>query len=319
MKVFSVSSLAGLALVALAGCSESVSNPLMAPTGPLATKAGTPLVRGFTSQSGVVPTAYSGNTTGEGSSSCSALGFGSSGTKVDGAYAASVGGYQFTVSGDSKQYLAFAPAGTVPTSTILAVIVKGGDAYDVYDYRSNPRTSDAGLTSPYNHGGNIPTISHYVVCYGPGTPPGFTKTLVGVMKIGPGGPGTMMDDPSWTPGSSLVVIPWGETRWLEWNLSYTLPAGVTGTITENAQTVCGSLGTFILQCSFNESPVTYPIYTWSGLTGTGTVPVMTDLGGGGGGSCGDHLFTNTATLTPSVGATLTASKTITVRVVCPTP
>lgn len=317
MKALTASSLTGLALLALTGCGESVSNRLMAPTdGPSATKAGTPIMRGLTSSAGVVPTAYDGNTSGDGSSSCSALGFGSTGTKVDGAYSQKVGGYQFTVSGSEKQYLAFAPSGT-PTSTILAVIVKGGDAYEVYNYRNNPRTSDAGLTSPYNHGGNIPTISHYVVCYGPYTPPIFTKTLVGVMKEG-ATIGSMEDDLSWRDHPDLVIIPWGRTRWLDWQLSYTLPPGVTGIITENATTVCGSLGTFRLQCTFNENPATYPIYTWSGLSGQGAVLVMNDLGGGGAGSCGDHDYTNTATLALSNGTTLTASKTITVRVVCPT-
>jgi hypothetical protein len=47
---------------------------------------------------------------------------------------------------------------------------------------------------------------------------------------------------------------------------------------------------------------------------------MIDLGGGGAGSCGDKVFTNTAKLTLSSGGTpLTAAKAITVRVVCPNP
>ena len=307
-----------LALAAASACSDSTSARLLAPDDAAsATKASGTVTRTYTSQDGVTATTYDGNTSGEGNSSCSALGLGSTGWKVDGAYSQSVTGYRFTVSGSEKQFLAFAPvAGTTPTTSILAVIVKGGPAYNVYRYTG--QTSDAGLTSPVNGGGNIPTISHYVVCYGPRPPVLFTKKLVGVMKEG-SAIGLMEDDPTWPAHPDLVIIPWGKTRWLDWELSYTLPAGVTGYVTENAETVCGSLGTFRLQCTFNENPVTYPIYTWSGLSGQGTVMVMNDLGGGGAGSCGDHDYTNTATLTLSDGRTLTASKTITVRVVCPTP
>jgi hypothetical protein len=143
--------------------------------------------------------------------------------------------------------------------------------------------------------------------------PTLTKTLVDVMKSGDT-PGSMIHDDAWVPGEP-VVIPVDETRWLDYEVAYTLPGGKTGTISENAQTVCGSLGTFILQCSFNESPVTYPIYSWPDLSGSGSVIVHIDLGGGGGGSCGDHTFTNTAVLTPSSGRPVTATNTITVRVV----
>jgi hypothetical protein len=156
-------------------------------------------------------------------------------------------------------------------------------------------------------------ITVRVVCPPPIT---ITKTLVGVMKEG-ATPGSMMPDPAWTPGSSLVVIPIGSTRWMDFAVSYTLPAGVTGTITEDSHAVCGTLGTFILQCSFNLAPTSTGVYSWSVVSGGNPVIVPIDLGGGGGGSCGDHIFTNTAKLTPSVGSAVSASKDITVRVVCP--
>lgn len=272
----------------------------------------------YTSWDGVTPTTYSGNTSGDGSSSCSVLGFGSNGTKVDDANSQTVSGYRFTVSG-SGQSLSFAPiAGTTPATAIRAVIVKGGPNYNVYVY-SGGQTTDAGLVSPLNGGGNIPTISHYVVCYGPRpTPSTLTKKLVGVMKQG-ATIGSMIPDPAWTPGSSIVVIPIGETRWLSYEVSYTLPTGATGTITEDSHAVCGTLGTFRLQCSFNLAPTTTGVYSWSVTGPSGAVTVPIDLGGGGAGSCGDQVFTNTATLTPSIGSPVTASAPITIRVVCPPP
>jgi hypothetical protein len=157
-------------------------------------------------------------------------------------------------------------------------------------------------------------ITVRVVCPPPIT---LTKKLVGVMRMGPGGPGTMEPDPAWAPGSDLVVIPIGQTRWLDYEVSYTLPAGVTGTITEDSNAVCSTLGTFILQCAFNLAPTPTGVYSWSVASGGTPVLVPIDLGGGGGGSCGDHKFTNTAKLTPSIGSPVSASKDITVRVVCP--
>jgi hypothetical protein len=312
----------GLALAAAAACSESSSSRLMAPSdGASATKSsggsgGTAGTR-YTSMGGVTPTTYEGNTSGGGSSSCSALGFGSNGTKVDGASSQTIAGYKFTVSAD-KQSVSFAPvAGTTPTTAIVAVIVKGGPAYNVYDYSGNFRLSDGGLTSPLNGGGNIPQISHYVVCYGPKPvtpPPTLTKDLIDVMTHG-STPGSMISDPVWLADKSVVVIPIGETRWLDFELKYTLPAGVTGTITENSAEVCGTLGTFILQCSFNVAPTPNGIYSWN-VSGSGSFLVMIDLGGGGGGSCGDRKFINTARLTTSTGTVVVVTKEILVRVVC---
>jgi hypothetical protein len=146
--------------------------------------------------------------------------------------------------------------------------------------------------------------------------PTLTKTLVDVMKAGPT-VGSMVHDDAWVPGMPLV-IPVDQTRWLFYQLSYTLPAGMTGTISENSVTVCGSLGTFRIQCSFNESPVTAPVYSWPAVSGAGSVTVQIDLGGGGAGMCGDRLFTNTAVLTPSSGPPVTATFTSPIRVVAGT-
>jgi hypothetical protein len=316
--------LMGLALATAAACSDSTSR-LMAPIdGPNATKvseqAGGSVSRMYTSSSGVTATTYSGNTSGDGGSSCLALGFGRNGTKVDGASSSTLAGYRFTVSANG-QSLSFAPvSGATPTSAILVVVVKGGPAYNVYNYSGTVRISDGGLISPLNGGGNVPTISHYVVCFGlmPNTPATISKKLVGVMKEGPT-IGSMEPDPNWQPGQTVVSIPYGKTRWLDYEVTYTLPSGVTGTITEDSHAVCGTLQTFILQCSFNLAPTPTGVYAWSGLSGAGSITVPIDLGGGGGGSCGDHVFTNTAKLIPSVGGAVSASTDITVRVVCPAP
>jgi hypothetical protein len=308
----------GLALAAAAACSDSTSSRLMAPTdGSSASKSPGTTSATYTSSGGVVARTYQGNTNGEGGATCSALGFGSNGTKIDGAYSRTIAGYQITISAD-KQSLSFAPvAGTTPTSVVLAVIVKGGTSFNVYDYSGSIRLSDGGLVSPANGGGGTPQISHYVVCVGPRpvTPPTLTKTLTAVFKSGTS-PGSMIPDPDWTPGQTTIVIPIGETRWLHYDVQYTLPSGVTGTITENKAEVCGTLGTFILQCSFDLAPTSNGIYSWTVASGAGTVMVPIDLGGGGGGSCGDQKFVNTAKLTPSIGAPVYASHEITVRVVC---
>ena len=62
-------------------------------------------------------------------------------------------------------------------SPSFTVYVKGGPAYDSYEYtgtEAHPAyPSDTGLHSPYNRGGNIAAISHYLVCGQPAstTPP----------------------------------------------------------------------------------------------------------------------------------------------------
>jgi hypothetical protein len=68
-------------------------------------------------------------------------------------------------------------------SPSFTVYVKGGPAYDTYDYTGSAAhpsfPSDAGLHSPYNPGGNIAMISHYLVCGQPTTAkgtPGLTTT-----------------------------------------------------------------------------------------------------------------------------------------------
>jgi hypothetical protein len=74
----------------------------------------------------------------------------------------SQGGVTFTTTITNGTYLAFTQSGL----DSFTIYVKGGPAYDEYDY-TGPfagTTSDSGLHMPVNNGGNISTISHYLVC-----------------------------------------------------------------------------------------------------------------------------------------------------------
>jgi hypothetical protein len=76
-------------------------------------------------------------------------------------------GGAYDVSADRKTFAWSSTAGSVSF-----VVVKGGpDAY-VYDYDGGAK-SDSGLVSPLNRGGQVPAISHVLLCRGekPPTPP----------------------------------------------------------------------------------------------------------------------------------------------------
>jgi len=83
----------------------------------------------------------------------------------------------FKVSADLKE-LSWTSTG----AEVLGVVVKGGDNYNLYDYKSTPpkEMQDAKLHSPLKNG-KIPQISHYNVCYmpdvavGQGCTPGFWR------------------------------------------------------------------------------------------------------------------------------------------------
>jgi hypothetical protein len=82
-----------------------------------------------------------------------------SGTFDDGALAGT-----YTVS-DDRTTFDWAST-TVPVSF---VVVKGGTDANVYRYAG--ATSDSGLVSPLNGGGQVPAISHVLLCYGEQPPP----------------------------------------------------------------------------------------------------------------------------------------------------
>jgi hypothetical protein len=133
----------------------------------------------------------------------------------------------------------------------------------------------------------------------------FTKRISKVFTMANG---QMVEEP-YTQGQPLN-IPVGETRWVEYELAYSLPAGVTGTITENHDAVCATVSAG-MHCGFNTNGV----YTWS-VRGTGKVLVDIDLSNDTG--CGVGSFTNTAVLTPKRGAPITAVAATNINLICPT-
>jgi hypothetical protein len=118
----------------------------------------------------------------------------------------------------------------------------------------------------------------------------------------------MIDDPTWTVGQP-VNIPVGETRWVRYEVTYTLPSGVTGTITENPNAVCATVSAG-MHCGFNTGGV----FSWS-VSGSGKILVDIDLSNDRG--CGAGSFTNTAVLTPSVGKPISAVAPATINLICP--
>ena len=94
---------------------------------------------------------------------------------VDNPSSATKGAVTGTVSGSSKQLLAVTATDALDGTT-LEVFIKGGP--NTYDYQvpvGSTGASVSGLTAPRNGGGNIPTISHYLICQSrtssPSTPP----------------------------------------------------------------------------------------------------------------------------------------------------
>jgi hypothetical protein len=168
-----------VATVGLAACSDSPSSPAgVAPSPvPLLAKAPT------TQSTPVGATFISGNLAGEGNAVCSNVvvnpgGKSWSGQKLDPPVNSTVAGYQFTLSGGGK-YLTFTPTGAPTALAIFAVVVKGGSNTYVY---TNPAAGTQ-MQSPAGGGGNVPEISHYVVCFGQAsTTITATKTATGSRK-----------------------------------------------------------------------------------------------------------------------------------------
>jgi hypothetical protein len=101
------------------------------------------------------------------------------GFKIDPPVAYSDGSVSTAISSDGR-YLSFATSDDV---NLLAVIVKGGPSYNLYDYVPYSYDSDQLLHSPVSQKGNktiLPQISHYNVCYevvggGEGCTPGYWR------------------------------------------------------------------------------------------------------------------------------------------------
>lgn len=101
-----------------------------------------------------------------------------------------------TLSADGKSL-----AWSITNARMLAVIVKGGPNYHLYDYLTDGRslTSDTGLHSPLMKR-NVPQVSHYNVCYlpepqgGAGCTPGFWRN------------NTPANRPAWSTITSMFDI-----------------------------------------------------------------------------------------------------------------
>jgi hypothetical protein len=129
----------------------------------------------------VSPTVHAGNV-----NSCSDIVRGAYGANVDGR--AGSGTFDdgtlsgtYTISDDGTTF--DWASGSIPVSF---VVVKGGTDANVYRYAG--AMSDGGLVSPLNRGGQLPTISHVLVCYGEQPPPPpATGRIVIEKKTAPAG------------------------------------------------------------------------------------------------------------------------------------
>lgn len=302
-----------LALVDLAACADS-HIPALTGVGDTAPSASVNVGYRNTnpplSFDNVLPTFNSGNLSGEGGAACSTIpGAGSTGYNIDGATSTSIAGYRFTVSGGGTT-LAFAPIpGSPSTSVITAIVMKGGPAYFVYNYaQKGGAVSDAQLVSPINNGGQRPTISHYIVCFGPGGP-ALKKTFIGSVILD--AMGNMMTDPAYTPGAP-VAIPVGETRWLEFTIAYRLPLGVTAILSDLVPAHGASCAPLGLPSNYtcDTSGFDNAHDQTTTVSGVGTAHVLIDVHNTG--DCRPGMLTNTATLAPSGGSLLSASATVAV-------
>lgn len=104
---------------------------------------------------------------------CGQVGFpGSQTAFANGANPITAGGFTTTITGSGTQANISLP---LPAGVaVQAVVVKGGPAYNVYsDAAVLPPTlaSPQNYISPLNGGGNVPTISHWFICYTGGNVP----------------------------------------------------------------------------------------------------------------------------------------------------
>jgi hypothetical protein len=160
MKYF-ITSLAGVTFAGCVGAAEDT------------THASSVTVAGSPSDQGIQPTAYPGNfVASDDDQVCYELsriaGWDATeemrGFKIDPPTSVTNAGGTFTI---TQPYLAWEAAANMQ---VLAVIVKGGPNYNLYDYFGQYFPSDGSLHSPL-HKNKLPAISHYNVCYQPLTPP----------------------------------------------------------------------------------------------------------------------------------------------------
>src|SRR5919199_4401608 len=126
--------------------------------------------------SSVAPTVHLGNV-----NSCADVAPGTHGISIDspsgsGTFDDGTLTGSYTVSGDLTAF-----AWTSDTVPVNVVVVKGGPDANVYDYGTGA-AGDAGLVSPHNGGGNVPAISHVLLCYGRPAPPSPGKGKIVIEK-----------------------------------------------------------------------------------------------------------------------------------------
>jgi hypothetical protein len=309
--------LAGLTLVA---CQDNAPTGPGAASAPLAARGDDrgggndgSIAVGYTSTRGIKPIAVEGNTTGSGAAECAKYGGGIA-VKIEGATNARVAGYSFTVGGGGTT-LAFAyqSGGNV----IGAVLVKGGPGYSVYQYGTAVPT-DGNLSSPVNLGGNVPTISHYTVCYKQAPPPKIDKKFVAaytgsVHNMVPVQfvtmPGTPCDASK--PYGGCLPIDQYATLWIKYEVTYTSP--FPGTVSDDLATSCSKLNSFnvdgsVFQPAFKLAGfqcTTAGFYTAADPNGKGStiqvgpavdgkLYIMIDIINNG--HCGDRPYVNKVTL-----------------------
>ncbi|NUR72323.1 MAG: hypothetical protein HOU81_16030 [Hamadaea sp.] len=100
-----------------------------------------------------------------------------------------------TTSGGKYVNVAITPAGTAAGVVVDAVVVKGGDGYNVYRAPYVPPTlpPDQNYQSPLTNGGNVPDISHWFVCYHLEEQPGTNEHAV-LSKVVIPPPGVPVED-----------------------------------------------------------------------------------------------------------------------------
>ena len=153
---------------------ERISKKTMGAVGVIALTSGALIATMVTPGGAASPsdgraTFHSGNVV-----NCGQVGFAGSQTAFgNGANPITAGGFTTTITGSGTQanITLPLPAGVA----VQAVVVKGGPAYNVYSNAAVlPPTlaSPQNYISPLNGGGNVPTISHWFICYtGGNTPP----------------------------------------------------------------------------------------------------------------------------------------------------
>ena len=162
-------------------------------------------------------------------------------------------------------------------AVVDAVIVKGGPAYNLYSNATFlPPTllAPQHYISPFNGGGNIPTISHWFVCYHLTTPPPPTGSIsVSKTVIGP--PGGLLRASPPASYSALVSCNNGDSVTVTFG-----PGGGQGTPTPALSGLpLGTVCTVVEQNPPIGSVVTYdpPGVDTTGVTITGTSGVKVGI------------------------------------------